>query len=143
MELPVQITFRNVDPSEAVAARIREEAAKLDTFFPRITSCRVVVDAPHRHHRWGDVYSVRVDVGVPGAELVVRHDPSLHTAAQRTGELAWHRHLEPEADHKDLYVAVRDSFQAMRRQLQDYSRRLRGEVKTHGEGEGAAVEGAG
>lgn len=133
MELPVQITFRNIEPSEAVADRIREEAAKLDTFFPRITSCRVVVDAPHRHHRWGDVYSVRVDVGVPGAELAVRHDPSLRAAASGADEPAWHRHLEPEAAHKDLYVAIRDSFQAMRRQLQDYSRRLRGEVKTHGE----------
>lgn len=131
MELPVQITFRNMNSSEAVADRVREEAVKLDTFFDRITSCRVVVETAHRHHKWGDLYSVHIDLGVPGAELVVRHEPSVHSSVQHSGEEKWHRHLEPDAAHKDVYVAVRDSFKAMRRQLQDYIKRLRGEVKTH------------
>lgn len=53
MEPPIQITYRNMEPSDAVTARIESEAAKLDTFFERITSCRVIVEAPHLHHKWG------------------------------------------------------------------------------------------
>ena len=58
MILPVQITFRNMTPSEAVAARVQAEAEKLDRSFKRITSCRVVVEAMHRHHKWGEQFHV-------------------------------------------------------------------------------------
>ena len=131
MELPVQITYRNMEPSEAVTARIREEAAKLDTFFPRITSCRVVVEAPHRHHKWGELFHVRIELGVPGTELVVTHEPSPHAALARDEDAALKKHFEVHPQHKDIYVAVRDAFGSVRRQLQDYVKRLRGEVKAH------------
>lgn len=134
MELPVQITYRNMDPSDAVTARIEAEAAKLDTFFNRITSCRVVVEAPHRHHKWGELFHVRIELGVPGTELVVSHEPTLRAALRHDDEPALKKHIELHPQHKDVYVAIRDAFESARRQLQDYVKRLRGEVKTHENG---------
>src|SRR5205814_6972611 len=107
MQLPLQITFHGVEPSPAMEAAVRERAAKLEHFYPRLTSCRVAIEMPrHRPHR-GTMYHVRVDVTVPGEELVVSRDPPKHGA------------------HKDVYVAIRDAFDAARRQLEDYARRLR------------------
>lgn len=113
MQQPIQITFRHMEPSPAIEAAVREKAAKLDAFFDRITGCRVVIEAPHRRHHQGKLYHVRIDLTVPGEELVVRRDPPEHR------------------EHEDPYVAVRDAFDAMKRQLQDYVRRVRGSVKVH------------
>ena len=131
MILPVQITFRNMPPSDAVAARVQEEAEKLDEFYKRITSCRVIVEAPHRHHVLGGQVHVRIELGVPGNEIVVRNEPSLHGAIRRSDEQEWEKHLEANPQHKEIYVAIRDAFKAARRQLQDYARRQRGQVKAH------------
>lgn len=108
----LQITFRNIDASAAVEAKIRERAVELEKFFDRIVSCRVVVEAPQRH-RHGGLFHIRVDLKVPGKEIVVKRDPSEHHA------------------HEDIYVAVRDCFDAVRRQLEDHVRRRRGDVKAH------------
>lgn len=108
MKLPLQITSRNVSLSEAAAEIIREKVAKLETFYDRIMACRVLVDAPHRHKHQGVFYNVRLDITVPGGEIVVKREPN-----------------------EDLYVAIRDSFDAARRQLQSFVRRQRGEVKVH------------
>jgi len=131
MIVPVQITFRNMPPSDAVAARVQEEAEKLDEFYKRITSCRVIIEAPHRHQRLGEQVHVRIELGVPGGEIVVRHEPSLHSAVQRRGEQEWEKHLEANPQHKEIGVAIRDAFKAARRRLQDYARRQRGQVKIH------------
>lgn len=108
MHLPLQVTLRDISPSEAIEAYIRERAAKLEQFYDRIVSCRVVVEAPVRHHRKGGPYKVRIDLTVPGDELVV----------------------DRQVD-EDLYVAIRDAFHAARRKLEDYARRQRGAVKVH------------
>lgn len=113
MQLPLQVTFRNMDSSPAIEKEVREKAAKLEKFCDRITSCRVIVEAPHRHQHQGKLYHVRVDLSVPGEELVVSREPENNRA------------------HEDVYVAIRDAFDAARRQLQDYSRRQRGKVKQH------------
>ncbi|MFO1058330.1 MAG: HPF/RaiA family ribosome-associated protein [Dongiaceae bacterium] len=113
MEIPLQISFRDMDPSPAIEARIREKAAKLEHFFERIVSCRVVVEARNRHQRSGRLYAVRIDLRVPGAELV-----------------AGHGHARDHA-HEDVQVAVRDAFEAIGRQLEDHARRSRAEVKQH------------
>jgi ribosomal subunit interface protein len=116
MMIPLQITVRNVSLSEAAKQAIREKAEKLDKFYDRIMSCRVVVEAPHRHNRHGVLYNVRIDLTVPGGELLVKREP-----------------------HEDLYVAIRDAFDAARRQLEDYARRQRGQVKLHEESPQARV----
>lgn len=113
MRLPLQVVFHNLDPSPAVESRIREKAAKLDLYYDQIMSCRVVVEAPHKHHQKGRLYRVQIDVTVPDEELVVSRDPGQDHA------------------HEDVYVAIRDAFDAMRRQLEDYARRRRGKVKNH------------
>jgi ribosomal subunit interface protein len=102
-----------MEPSEAMAARIRREAQKLDRFHDHIMACRVTVEAPHQHHHQGSLYQVKVDLTVPGTELVASHQQH-------------DRH-----EHEDAYVAVRDAFDAVQRQLEDYARRRRGKVKRH------------
>lgn len=113
MQLPLQITFRHMEPSEAVEANIREKADKLESFASNIMSCRVVVEAPHKHHHKGKVYHVSVDIKLPGGEVAVSHDPGINHA------------------HEDIYVAIRDAFNAARRQLEDYTRKQRQKIKHH------------
>jgi ribosomal subunit interface protein len=113
MQLTPQITFRNLDPSDAIEANIRKHCAKLDEFYDRIMSCRIVVEAPHRHHHQGKLYHVRIDLNVPGGELVIRRDPPEHQT------------------HEDIYVAIRDAFNSAERELREYAQRQRGYVKTH------------
>jgi ribosomal subunit interface protein len=108
MQIPLQITIRDVEQSEALATHIRDKAKKLDEFFDHIMSCRVVVEMPHKHHHQGKQYTVRIDIGVAGGEIVVNRD-----------------HAE------DVYVALRDAFDAANRKLEDYARKLRGDVKKH------------
>ena len=115
MEVPLQITFRNMPVSDAVDAKIRERAAALEKFFPDIVACKVVVESTARGQRKGRVYYLRIALTVPGREIVAK------------------RHAEAKHSHEDIYVAVRDAFDEIRRQLEDYSRRLKGMVKTpHG-----------
>ncbi len=120
-----------MQPSDAVTARIRAEAAKLDRYYNRITSCRVLVEAPHRHHRRGGPFHLRIDLRVPREEIVVKHEPSLHHALAHDDSSKWVKHLEAGGPHKDMYVTIRDAFKAVRRRLEDHVRRLRGDVKVH------------
>lgn len=131
MVLPIQITFRNMNHSDAVEAKIREEASKLESFYAGIMSCRVMVEIPHHHHHRGNPFHIRIDLGVPGGELVVKHEPTLHSSMQQVEEDRSTKEKEVQAVHKDVYVAIRDAFKAARRELQDYARRQRGQVKAH------------
>lgn len=128
-KFPLQVTFRNVEPLAAMELRIRSEAAKLETFYDRIMGCRVSVESPHRHHREGSPYHVRIDLTVPGGELVVKHEPSVRTRARRSGETAMKKHSEARDPHKNLRQAISGAFKAAGRRLQDYARRQRGDVK--------------
>ena len=130
--LSPQITFRHMKASESVAERIREEAAKLQTYYDRIMSCRVVVYASHQHHQRGNPYHIGIDLGVPGGEIVVGHEPGLRAIARKTGEEKKAKDLEVELSHKDIYVAIRDAFDSARRQLQDYADRQRRRKDTPG-----------
>lgn len=105
MTMPLQITFRKMRPSPFVRARVRDRADKLVRYHDRITGCRVVVEAPHRHHHKGKLYAIAVEVSLPGATLASHRNPGGHHA------------------HEDVYVAVRDAFDAVERQIQDYERR--------------------
>lgn len=113
MQHPVQITFHGVSHSDAADALIRERAAKLEHYFDRMTSCRVVVSMPHRHHVHGASYHVQIDMGVPGHELVVGHEP-------RTGE-----------NNRDLYAAIDAAFALAERRLEQHAERAKGWVKDH------------
>jgi cold shock CspA family protein/ribosome-associated translation inhibitor RaiA len=131
MILPLQITFRNIESSEVVKGWIQKEAKKLDEFHGNITGCRVVVELPNRRRKAGNLYHVRVDLTVPGGEMVVKRQPNLRALPGRV-VMKPQKSLEVRVPHKDLRQAINDAFGAMRRRLQDYSRRRRREVKTHG-----------
>jgi cold shock CspA family protein/ribosome-associated translation inhibitor RaiA len=113
MRLPLQIAFHNMSPSEGIEAIIRKKTARLDRFAEHIMGCRVVVEAPHKHHRHGNQYQVRIDLTLPGGEIVVNREASEHT------------------EHQDLQIAIRDAFDSARRQVEEYVRRQRGAVKVH------------
>ena len=115
MQVPLQISFSNMDASDAVRARVEELAAKLDRFHDRIMSCRVVVRAPNRRQHKGRLFHVSIDLKVPGHEIVINRDPPQHHS------------------HEDVYVAIRDAFDALVRQIEDATRERRGDIKTHGE----------
>ena len=107
--IPVQITFRHMETSPAVETRVRELTDHLGVFSDRIQSCRVVVDSPHRHHHQGKVFNVKVQLALPGGDVVVDME-------------------RPDRDnHEDVYVVLRDAFDAARRQLQQRMSTLRGE----------------
>lgn len=111
MQRPLQIVLRDMPPSDAVETHIREKMEKLESFYSHIIGGKVTVELAGKHKHQGKLFNVRVDITVPGSELVVNRDM-----------------------HEDLYVALRDAFDAAKRQLEDYGRRQRGDVKFH-EGE--------
>jgi ribosomal subunit interface protein len=108
MQLPVQVTYRGMESSAAIDDAVRDKAAKLEQFHPRITACRVVIEQPAHHKRKGKEFVVHVDLKVPGGEIAVNRD---HDA--------------------DVFVALRDAFDAARRKLEDFAREQRGDVKHH------------
>ncbi|HTQ36946.1 MAG TPA: HPF/RaiA family ribosome-associated protein [Steroidobacteraceae bacterium] len=113
MQIPLEIEFRNMDRSEAMETKIRELAAHLERFGAPIIRCHVAIEAPHRHHRQGRLFETNVRLTVPGREIVIRQPrPQDHS-------------------HEDAYVALRDAFRAAQRQLEDFVRIRRGDVKTH------------
>jgi ribosome-associated translation inhibitor RaiA len=131
MRHPVQITWRDMAPSTAVGTKIREEAARLDEFYDRITSCYVTIEIPRRYQNGKYQFHVRIDLIVPGAEIVVNHEPTLQRSLQRLGGEERAKWQELSAPHKDVYVAIRDAFKVARRKLQEYSHRQYGGVKHH------------
>lgn len=117
MKLPLQITLRDISHSDAVEDAIRQKAEKLDRFYSHIMACRVTVEMPGKHKHQGKEFEVRIDITVPGSEIVVN---KLH------GE--------------DLHVVLRDAFDAAKRRLEDYSQVQRGDVKAHATPPQAAAE---
>jgi cold shock CspA family protein/ribosome-associated translation inhibitor RaiA len=115
MQEPVQIQFDGLPSSDAVHNRILERIDHLERLFPRIVSGRVVVQRINERHKKGEVFRVRVELNVPRERLVISHDPG------------------DKAAHTDVYVAIRDSFDAMERVLQDYARKMNGQIKHHEE----------
>jgi cold shock CspA family protein len=111
MNLPLQISFHNMEPADWIERLVREHSASLERFCNHIISCRVVIDRPHVHHRNGNFYEVRIDLKVPGEEIVARREPPVHE------------------EYKDIRVAIRDAFNRAARQLEDYVRRQRRDVK--------------
>lgn len=131
MLMPVQITFRKMARVDWLEADVQERAEGLDRYCPSITACRVMVEPAHRHHHDGNRYHVRIDLTVPGHEIVVSRDANVHAAAQDSGAQAQTKRTEVDPDHRHAKVVVREAFEAARRQLQDYRRRLGRAVKIH------------
>ncbi len=126
-KFPLQITFRNMEALPVAEQWIQSEALKLEAFYKRIMGCRVAVERPLSHQE-GSPYHVRIDLTLPGGELVIKHEPSLATGARRLGEAEITKHLEARP-HRNLHQAINNAFKAAGRRLQDYARRQHGDVK--------------
>jgi len=112
-EFPLQISFRDIEPSPAIEALVRRNAAKLGRFHQRITSCGVVIAAPaHQHHR-ERLYLIHINIAAPGGTIWINRDRDLNVA------------------HTDVHVAIRDAFAAAVRRLEDFVRRQNGQLKRH------------
>jgi ribosomal subunit interface protein len=113
MKVPLQIHFHNLEPSDAVESNVRKRVERLERYCDEIISCRVTIDAPHKHHHHGNTYRVTIDIRTPGDASIASRAPT-------------QRHA-----HEDVYVAIRDAFNAVLRQLQDHQLQKRGQVKFH------------
>jgi ribosome-associated translation inhibitor RaiA/cold shock CspA family protein len=113
MQSPVQIQFKNMEPSEAVEAAINKWVDKVDRAYPTITTCRVSVEAPSKKKLHGGLYHTRIDIRLPGKEVVVNRNPDLHHS------------------YSDVYVSIRDAFKSAQRQLEDVVKRSQEKVKSH------------
>ncbi len=113
MQIPLEITFRHMERSPAVESRIQQLMDRLEKFCPQIVHGRFVIEAPHHHHAQGRLFKVSIHLSVPGRDIVIGQDGVT------------------DHSHEDPYVALRDAFKAARRQLQDYERVRRGDVKKH------------
>lgn len=113
MQTPLRITFRHMESSPAIEARVREHVDRLERFYDQVTGCHVVVERPPAHRHKGAPFDVKIDLTVPGDEIVVRSERAEHGA------------------HMDVYVALRDAFDSARRLLQDYARERRADIKLH------------
>jgi cold shock CspA family protein len=113
MTIPITIAWEHFQKSEAIEQAVQKHAEKLEQFCPRIVACHVAIEAPHHHHHQGNVYNVRIQLTVPGDVIVI--DKESHK----------------QHKHEDVYVAIRDAFDAARRRLEDYVRRQRQDIKHH------------
>lgn len=113
MQVPLTVSFHGIPVSEPVRSSCWAEAEKLERWFDRITSCHVTLSLPHRHRRSARPFDLRVRLSIPGHEIVVDRSKS-----------QFHGVEKPE-------LIVRETFDEVRRQLQDRVAKMRGEVKTH------------
>jgi len=103
-----QITYRGMEPSAAMNAKILDYTRKLEEFHPKVTMCHVIIDEDGRRKQQGNRFAVHVDVHVPGHEIVASRK-----------------------EHEDPYVALHEAFMVVYRQLEEDIRRKRGHVKRH------------
>lgn len=112
MNTPLEISFKGLDKSAAIESKIAERAAKLEKHFDRMTHCRVVVAAPHKHSHKGKTYEIKIDIGIPGsAPLIVTHESAVGQAQE------------------DLKIALRDAFDSAGRRLDDLVEKMNGSAR--------------
>ncbi len=113
MQRSSEIVFRHMPRSPTLEKVVQKRIHKLERRFSHITSCEVVMEETHHHKHQGKLFHIRIDLNVPTKELVVskeKHDLQAH---------------------ENPYIAVRDAFNAMEKQLDSYTERLRGDIKEH------------
>lgn len=117
MKSPIQVVFRNVGKNAKVEQAIKEKAEKLEKINDRITACRVTIEMPHKHHTKGNTFEVSLNLTIPERDIIVKRTSS---EEQTNGD-------------EGMMSTVRDAFDAAKRQLEEHSRKRRGEKKLHEE----------
>ena len=102
MKAPTKVSYDGVDPSPALSADIERYASKLARLVPDLLGCEVTVSRIESSHKQGNRYLVRV------------------RGKLRDGWLEAGKTPEPDRSHGDPHIAVRDSFDALQRQLEDH-----------------------
>ena len=126
MAVQPQIAYRDVEPSPALERLVQAEAAKLERFFHGIVSCRVLIEHSHRRHKHGSPFNVRIDLSLPGAELLVNHVDDSRPAPPASDDEPGRVHKAAEREgHKDPQLAVRAAFTTMTRRLQEHVKQIR------------------
>ncbi|HEU0223274.1 MAG TPA: HPF/RaiA family ribosome-associated protein [Paracoccaceae bacterium] len=113
MQSGVEIAYHHMEPNRRVERRVHERVARLEKFFGRLTACRVVIDAPHQHHRSGNHYEVRLEAHAPTGTFVIDRVPGDVNA------------------HHDVLVAIRDAFDAMERKIRRWKEQHSGRPEHH------------
>jgi ribosomal subunit interface protein len=111
--IPLQITFLDFDESDAVWAAVQERVDKLEHFFDRFQRCQVTLSCPHRHRTTDRIFHVHIHLHLPKDDVIISHKDSNNEA------------------HRDIYVAIRDSFDAAERILEKKVSKMRGHTKFH------------
>ena len=123
MDIPLELSFHNMDSSDALKAAVREHVNKLEQFHDHVIGCRVVIEMPHKSQKaTSNPPDVHVVVRIPGKEIVVSR------------ELKHDGHKKAATD---AYAVLEEAFLVAQQQLKDYRRISHGDVKTH---KGAAEE---
>jgi putative sigma-54 modulation protein len=108
MTTPLEISFHGIDKSDAVEARIHEKFARLHGHFDRITHARVVISSPNRAGARAKMFNVTIDIGIPGQQPIV---------------------IDNEGDHADVFIALREAFNAAQRKLDATAGRITNPAK--------------
>lgn len=103
VQIPLQITFRNLPHSNAIATRIEKQFEKLCHYCDRILRCQVIVEVPHQHHHEKNPYHIRINLSLPGEELVIDRDKA-------------------ENYHGNAYVSIRNAFDVAQRKLKRFAK---------------------
>jgi len=131
MNFPVQISYRNVEPSPAIEAWVEKQVQKLANFHSGIVRCRVVIDVAHRHLRRGNRFLVKVMLTVPGGQVTARNLAAPVDPEKLLEEGRKVKKFEIGAPQKELRLAIAEAFRSAGRRLQDLVRLQRRKVKTH------------
>lgn len=113
MQIPLEIKFRNLEPSDALRQIIEEKVAKLEKLTDDMISCKVIVEVPHKHKLQGRLFKVAINITLPRKEIAASASSDENHA------------------YEDAYVVVRDAFEAARKQVNQYMSKRRGDVKSH------------
>lgn len=114
MQVPLDISFQNMEPSEALRAEVEREARRLEKFHDRITSCHVTVTAPGARHRQGGPFEIGIRIAMPQHKDIIVN--------KTHGDVPEHEHAT---------VAIKNAFALAQRQIEDAARKMRGDVKPH------------
>lgn len=116
MQVPLKLTFRDVEKTPDIVELIEKQVEKLHKFCPYMTSCRVAVERPHGSPESGNAYRIRLDITVPPSkDILVKKDP------------------QDSEMHDDLRTVILNAFRAARRQLDRLVDLQHGQMKTHAE----------
>lgn len=129
MPVPLRVTLRHVRTSQRLRAEIRESVETIAKFHPRLTSCDVTIEMPHRHHASGNRFHVRIELKVPGGMVVVTHEPTVLGALPEEKGAKLTKAAEADVVNRYLYVALHTAFEAARRRLQDLARKDKGKAR--------------